>query len=40
MYLHLFIETGLRGGIYYISKRYSKVNNKYMKNYDLTKPSI
>ena len=26
-------------GTSYIAKRHSKVNNKYMKNYDLTKPS-
>ena len=38
--VHLFIEKGLRGGISYIAKRYSKTNNKYIKNYDPTKPSI
>ena len=37
--MYLFIEKGLRGGIYYIAKRYSEANNKYMKTYDLTKPS-
>ena len=30
---HLYIE-GLRGGIFYISKRYSKANNKYINDYD------
>ena len=38
--MYLFFEKGLRGGIPYIAKRYSEANNKYMKNYDLTKPSI
>ena len=33
-------KKGLKGGISYIAKRYSKENNKYMKNYDPTKPSI
>ena len=37
--MYLFIEKGLRGGISYITKRYSEANNKYMKNYDLLKPS-
>ena len=34
---HLSIEKGLRGGISYICKRFSKANNKQMKNYDPTK---
>ena len=37
--MYLFIEIRLRGGISYICKRHSKVNNKYMKHYDPTKPS-
>ena len=37
--LYLFIEKALKGGIIYIAKRYSEGNNKYMKNYDPTKPS-
>ena len=37
--MHLFIEKGLRGGISYIAKRYSKSNNKYINNYNCTKPS-
>ena len=36
---YLFIEKGLRGGISYIAKRYSKTNNKYLNDYDPKKPS-
>ena len=36
---YLFIEKGSRGGISYISKRYTKANNKYMSDYDSKKPS-
>ena len=29
----------MKGGISYITKRYSNANNKYMKSYDPNKPS-
>ena len=37
--MYLFIEKGLRGGTSYIAKKYSEANNKYLKDYDHTKPS-
>ena len=38
--MHLFIEKGMRGGISYIAKSYSKANNKYMIDYDSNEESI
>ena len=35
--MYLFIEIAMRGGISYIAKRYSKANNKYMKDYIILK---
>ena len=35
----MMFERGLRGGITHIAKRYAEANNKYMTNYDSTKPS-
>ena len=37
--MHLISEKGLRGGVSYIAKSYSKASNKYMINYDLKKRS-
>ena len=37
--IYLFVEKGIRGGISYTAKRYSRANNKYMKSYDHSKPS-
>ena len=35
--MYLFIEKGLREGISYIAKRYAKVINKYINDYDSKK---
>ena len=32
--MYIFFEKGIRGGIPYISNRYSKANKKYLKSYD------
>ena len=37
--MYFFVEKGMRGGISYIAKRYSKANNKYIKSYDDNKSS-
>ena len=37
--MYLFIEKGLRGGLSIITHRKATANNKFMNNYDSTKPS-
>ena len=36
---YIFIEKGMRGGISYINKRYSKTNNEYCSDYDSKRPN-
>ena len=37
--IYLFFEKDMRGGVSYISERYSKANNKYLISYDPKKPT-
>ena len=37
--MYQFIEKGMKGGTSYIANRYGQANNKYMQNYDKSKPS-
>ena len=32
--MHIFFEKGMRGKTFYISNRYCKASNKYLKSYD------
>ena len=35
----LMVEEGIKGGICQVSQKYSKANNKYMKDFDKNKES-
>ena len=37
--MYIFFEKGTPGGISFISNTYSKINNKYLKSYDLKQES-
>ena len=39
IHMYLFVEKGMKGGISYIAKRFSKPNNKYMQFFDDKNPS-
>ena len=38
--IHLFIERGMRGGICFVSKRYSKANHEFCPDYDESKEKV
>ncbi len=38
--MYLMVESGIRGGISSIMKRYAKANNKYVEGYDNDKTSV
>ena len=35
----LMVQEGIKGGICQVAQKYSKANNKYMKNFDKNKES-
>ena len=37
--INLFIERGMRGGIFMINKRYAKASNPLVEGYDTRKPT-
>ena len=39
IYVLLWVEKGIIGGIYHVIYQYVKANNKYMKDYDKNKES-
>ena len=39
LHMYIFFEKVTRGGVSYISNRYSKANNNYLKPYDLKQES-
>ena len=38
--MYIFFDKGTRGGVSYISNRYSEANNEYLKSYDPKQESI